>query len=289
MPLLTRLAPTPSGFLHIGNMCSFVLTWALARGVGAKILLRIDDLDSERVRPEYIDDIFRTIDRLGINYDTGPSGGDDFNSNWSQQHRLPLYEDLLARLTATGNVFACNLSRKVIREGAPGGQYPLAGREQDLSLEMQDVSWRIITPDEICHWEDLGGNGRAINLFQVMRDFVIRRRDGVPSYQVASLADDLHFGVNLIVRGEDLLPSTAAQLYLAGLLGKKRFKNSTFFHHPLIADMQGRKLSKSTASVRQLSRPDKVNKAFIYNQVKVWLDHPAIPETALKVLENWRK
>jgi glutamyl/glutaminyl-tRNA synthetase len=288
MTVLTRLAPTPSGFLHIGNMCSFVLTWALARSMGGKILLRIDDLDVERVRPEYVEDIFRAIDLLEIDYDTGPSGVDDFNKNWSQQLRRSHYEDVLNKLLATDRVFACKLSRKALRDYAPDGQYPLSGRHQNITLDSEDVSLRVITPDEMISWQDLGGTARNVNLYHTMRDFVVRRRDGVPAYQLASLADDLFFGINFIVRGEDLLPSTAAQRYLASLIGSDTFTASVFYHHPLITDQQGDKLSKSAGSRVQANQPEKVDKARIFEQVKVWLGDADWSGPAREVLEKWR-
>jgi glutamyl/glutaminyl-tRNA synthetase len=288
MSALTRIAPTPSGFLHMGNMCSFVLTWALARGMGGKVLLRIDDLDAERVRQEYVEDIFRAIDLLGIDYDMGPSGVDDFNKNWSQHLRRSHYEDVLNKLLATDRVFACKLSRKALRDYAQDGHYLLSGCSQNFPLDNGDVSLRVITPDEIISWQDRDGTARNVNLYHTMRDFVVRRRDGVPAYQLASLADDLFFGVNLIVRGEDLLPSTAAQRYLASLIEEEKFTASAFFHHPLITNQMGEKLSKSAGSRVQAKRLEKVDKAFIFDRVKIWLCDAACSGSAREVLEQWR-
>lgn len=288
MAILTRIAPTPSGLLHFGNRCSFVLTWALARSMGGKILLRIDDLDTERVRPEYVEDIFRTIDLLGIDYDMGPSGVDDFYKNWSQQLRRSNFDDVLKKLLATGRVYACKLSRKALRDNATDGQYPLSGRSQNIPLDSVDTSYRVMTPDEMTSWQDLDGTARHVNLYHTMRDFVVRRRDGVPAYQVASLADDLFFGINLIVRGEDLLPSTAAQRYLAGLIGADTFTSSAFFHHPLITDQQGEKLSKSAGSGVRANQSEKMDKAQIFEHVKVWLGDTDWSGPTREVLEQWR-
>ena len=94
----TRLAPTPSGLLHPGNGVSFLVTWALARAAGGWILLRVDDLDGDRYRPEYLEDIFRTIDWLGIDYDAGPKNIADFEQHWSQHLRIPQYNDYLHQL-----------------------------------------------------------------------------------------------------------------------------------------------------------------------------------------------
>ncbi|HWB90453.1 MAG TPA: glutamate--tRNA ligase family protein, partial [Puia sp.] len=103
---LTRIAPTPSGFLHLGNVFSFSLTAALARRTGAEILLRIDDLDRERVQRDYLQDIFDTLTFMQIPWDQGPRNVDDFEREYSQVHRLPLYRAALARLREAGAVYA---------------------------------------------------------------------------------------------------------------------------------------------------------------------------------------
>ncbi|MCW5922112.1 MAG: hypothetical protein KIS77_07215 [Saprospiraceae bacterium] len=232
-----RLAPTPSGFLHIGNALNFALNWLVARLHGGHILLRIDDLDAERKRPEYVVDVFESLEWLGLDWDEGP--GDlrvaiegllqDFEKNWSQHRRLPLYFSLLERLRDTGLLFACRKSR---RDLAPfGGDYPPEFREQGLSLDAPDVAWRIKTPPGF-----------------PLPDFVVRRRDGLPAYQLASLVDDIHFGITHVIRGADLETSTQAQLFLASCLEETNFLKIEFLHHPLIADDAGEKLSKSAGA-----------------------------------------
>ena len=232
---MLRMAPTPSGFLHRGNLLNFYLNWHAARSKGARLLLRIDDLDADRKRPEYVAGIFETLHHAGFDWDIGPGTGmtdtarcvADFEACWSQHHRIDLYNELLARLRDTGLLFACRKSRKDI--AAAGGVYPPDFREQGLSLDNPDVAWRI----------------RTAGLDPTMQDFVVRRRDGIPAYQVASVADDLHFGVTHIIRGEDLEPSTRAQIWLAGLLGETAFGEIRFLHHPLLRNERGEKLSKS--------------------------------------------
>ena len=249
--MLFRYAPTPSGFLHIGNAVNFVLNYVLARQLGAKLLLRIDDLDADRKRPEYIEDVFRTIDFLGLVYDIGPSGPDDFELHWSQRHRLDLYQETLQQLRETGRLFACKLSRKQLQ--AHTNRYPPECRLQGLSLDGPAVAWRVMV-------DEVGGETAGIT------DFVVRRRDGVPAYQVASLTDDVHFGVTHLIRGGDLRPSTAMQRYLAQLLDHRylAFLTLKVWHHPLILDTDGQKLSKSTGSTslramqEQGLKPDQV-------------------------------
>ncbi len=252
-PFHSRLAPTPSGFLHVGNAFSFILTWLLVRRTGGSLLLRIDDLDSDRVRPEYIADIFETLDWLGLDWDHGPQSPDEFLSRYSQKHRLDLYHQLLHCLhTETDLVYACDCSRTQIQTASVNGLYPGICRDKKLSLNTPEVAWRIhvpnqthIKPNEI-RFVPVTTQGYWLDA--LMGDFVIRRKDGVPAYQVASLADDQHFGVTGIVRGVDLWPSTAAQIWLAQLLKETAFIQTVFYHHPLITDVQGQKLSKSAGA-----------------------------------------
>ncbi len=225
-----RLAPTPSGFLHIGNALNFWLNWRCARSrLGGKVLLRIDDLDADRKRPEYVEDIFRTLDWLKIDWDEGPSGPDDFEKNWSQACRRDLYEDMLTRLRRDDALFACGKSRKEL--AAFGDNYPETFRRQNIAHDTPEVAWRVKTPPGFA-----------------MHDFVVRRRDGVPAYQIASLADDVHFNITHIVRGEDLRASSAAQVFLAEKLGLSGFLNTKIWHHPLLLDCLGNKLSKSAGA-----------------------------------------
>src|ERR1044072_3055513 len=108
----TRIAPTPSGYLHIGNAFSFLLTALHAKKRGASLLLRIDDIDDERKRPEYVNDIFTSLEWLGIEWNEGPSGPEDFELNWSQNRRLDIYKGILPRLREAEIIFACECSRK---------------------------------------------------------------------------------------------------------------------------------------------------------------------------------
>jgi len=239
----TRIAPTPSGYLHLGNAYSFLLTAQLAREYNARILLRIDDIDRTRMREAYVDDIFDTLSFLEINWDEGPKNAPEFHERFSQHLRLPLYHDLLERLVATGRVYACNCSRKQLAE--QGGHDASACRGRRIPLDTPDVAWRIDTDSagELTV-KALDGVQKG-RLDKASQHFIIRKRDGYPAYQVASLADDLHFGVGLIVRGEDLWMSTLSQLFLAELLEEKTFLDATFHHHPLLTDSDNRKLSKS--------------------------------------------
>lgn len=240
----TRLAPTPSGFLHVGNAYSFALTAALAQKTGASILLRIDDMDRDRVQPEYVTDVFDTLHFLDIPWHEGPKDAADFEAHFSQRHRLPLYEKALERLVATGLVYACDCSRKQINEQY-GGVYPGTCKHKEIPLSTKDVSWRIDTDKaQPIRVKQLHDEQVFTALPADVQHFIVRKKDGFPAYQLTSLVDDLHFGIDLIVRGEDLFSSTLAQLFLADMLKEDKFLDVTFYHHGLLKD-GARKLSKS--------------------------------------------
>src|SRR5579863_2523232 len=141
----TRIAPTPSGFLHLGNALSFAITAAIAERTNAKILLRIDDLDRERVRKEYVQDIFDTLNFLEIPWHEGPRDFREYEKEYSQIHRMALYDDALEELRDSGNVFACTCSRAQIRAVSPDEIYPGTCRDNAISLNAKEVSWRLPT------------------------------------------------------------------------------------------------------------------------------------------------
>jgi glutamyl/glutaminyl-tRNA synthetase len=248
-PLRGRLAPTPSGFLHRGNALNFVLTWLYVRASGGQLRLRIDDLDTQRVNPAYLEDIFRSLEWLGLDWDLGPEGPDEHVRTYSQRIRIPRYEAMLDTLRARGRLFACCCSRNDIRQQSEDGQYPGTCRSLELPFDTGDVSWRVRTPEESpVEFRDAWLGPQQIDLHADMRDFVVRRRDGLPAYQLASLCDDVDFGTNFILRGKDLLASTAAQCFLAEEASMTGFRDLIFCHHPLILDASGQKLSKSAGS-----------------------------------------
>lgn len=234
---------------------SFSLTAALARKHGAKILLRIDDLDRARVNPEYLTDIFDTLRFLEIPWDEGPQDADDFEANFSQVHRIGLYNEALEQLAAGGFVFACTCSRKQLGETAS-----CACVDKQIPLNTLEVSWRLRTTNNaVLKLNSYNGTIIPTQLAAEMENFVVRKKDGFPAYQLTSVIDDLLYGVDLIVRGEDLWPSTLAQIQLAAVLDKPVFNNTVFYHHPLLLEGPGKKLSKSagSTSVRYLRQEGK--------------------------------
>ncbi|MCB0917482.1 MAG: tRNA glutamyl-Q synthetase [Actinobacteria bacterium] len=240
--LRTRIAPTPSGYLHIGNMVNFVLTARLATEHGGRLQLRIDDYDSTRVRAEYVEDIFATCQWLGISFDTGPSGVSEFERSYSLPHRIERHREALRDLAPIG--YTCDCSRAAIAAGT----VPSACIPRELPLSDPGVALRVRAPalsvELGSHTVDLADLG----------DFVAWRSDGLPSYQLGSLVDDRDSGTNLLVRGVDLLQSSAAQLYLARYIQAPAFSQARFWHHPLLTDDSGVKLSKSAGSQSQPAR-----------------------------------
>jgi len=237
----TRIAPTPSGYLHLGNALSFALTASLAKKYGAKILLRIDDLDRGRVNPQYVQDIFDTLNFLEIPWDEGPRNMQEYENAWSQLHRMDTYQNALQQLKESGAVYACTCSRTQI--------HTCTCRDKDISLDTENVSWRLRTNHEReLSITTLNEGIIKPKLPAEMKDFMVKKKDGYPAYQLTSLIDDLHFGIDLIVRGEDLWPSTVAQHYLAEALQQPGFQKITFHHHPLIMESGDKKLSKSAGA-----------------------------------------
>jgi len=241
----TRIAPTPSGFLHAGNGAGFVATWKIAQYLGAKLLLRIDDLDSERVRPEYVADIFGTLSWLGIGWDEGPKDLNNFQEHWSQHLRLARYAALIDRLREGGHLYACDCSRAMTTHRGGSTEYDGHCRERGLDMDLPEVAWRLCLPKEGTVAMRTWPSGDIQQMPLDQPDPVIRQRNGRPAYQIASLSDDIDFNIDLIVRGSDLLPSTLIQLYLASVLDFPAFIEARFLHHPLLTDESGDKLSKS--------------------------------------------
>ena len=233
MPARFRIAPTPSGLLHVGNGVNFVLTAALARVHGGALLLRVDDLDVARVRDAYLADIRDTIRWLL----PGDLASSLASAAVQQSARRPRYASVLEGLRQNGLVFGCGCTRRQLAAARDGAgvdvnDYPGTCAGRGLDLDAPGVAWRM--------------HGSGV---------VVRQKDGAPSYQLASLTDDVDLGVTHLVRGEDLRGSTAIQRVLAQALtgvaeagdwpDYGRFGAVRAHHHDLLTDVGGRKLSKS--------------------------------------------
>lgn len=214
----TRIAPTPSGYLHIGNAVNFLVTWAHARLRGGEVLLRIDDADPQMAQPGFEEDIVATLAWLGIDVDGRLP---------SQQTRYERYRAVLDELRAASALFACDCTRSAIRAASPDGTYPGTCRARGLPLDAPDRAWRVDIDGELPYP-------------------IVRGKSGLPGYHIASMCDDVDFAMTLIVRGEDLAPSSAAQRRIALLAPSLApFLEVEIVHHALVTAPDGRKLSKS--------------------------------------------
>ena len=246
--LLTRFAPAPTGWLHLGHVRNAELVWEQARIAGGRVLLRIEDHDRERCRPEYEAGILDDLDWLGYVPDIYPT--DRYRSgfcNGRQSHRDTIYRDAVAQLRARGLVYACGCSRKEILEAsAPASaqelRYP--GRCRDLGLPLTDgYGWRVRMDPGVEEFVDARLGPQIQEPAEQCGDLLIRDRRGNWTYQFAVTVDDWQQQIGLVVRGEDLLASTGRQIRLARLLG--RTTPPRFLHHALIMKSPDQKLSKS--------------------------------------------
>ena len=273
---ISRLAPTPSGYLHFGNAFNFLLTYLLVNFHDGVLHLRIDDLDGPRVDRASVEDIFIQLEWLGIDYHFGPSGPDDLYSRFSQQLRKDRYFYAIEVLQNEGHLFACECTRSKIRKSSNSTIYSGICRNKNLNFLKENQTWRIIVPENtsVCY-STLTNKKKGIDLTTGIGDFVIRRRDGLPAYQIASMMDDIEMGVNLIVRCSDLITSTGAQLFLAKCLNDSFFPAAHLVHHMLMKNESGKKLSKSSGDHSLRFLRNKYNRpSIVYQQSAEILDLP---------------
>lgn len=250
----TRFAPTPSGFLHEGNMANFMLVKHFAKSEGLRIRLRIDDLDRSRFRESYLHDIFDVLNGFGLGWDEGPRDPADFLSGFSQHSRLTEYEQFLVELRTRGLVYACRCTRST--RGNSGSFCSSDCAKHHLSLDEPDNVWlcRVEPRFEAAMYDHSGSFLKHSLMERKIGDFVVRRRREsalgrcLPSYQLASLVDDVLYGTTLIVRGADLFDSSLKQLWLAHCLDLTSFKSVRFVHHELLLNSSQQKLSKSAGN-----------------------------------------
>ena len=231
--IVSRIAPTPSGYLHAGNAYNFILTYLLTRSLGGVLHLRIDDYDLGRYRREFVQNIFDVLEFLGLDCDKGAKNVSDFERNFSFKTRAKRYENALEKLD---EIYNCECTRAT-KDAYKNGIYTKICKEKKLKFIKDKTAIRLSVDEN----DELGRQVAA-----QMGDFVIYKKDFTPAYNFASVIDDEDMGVNLVVRGEDLLPCTLAQRYLAKRLNFG-FLNAKFIHHKLLLD-GAKKLSKSSKS-----------------------------------------
>ncbi len=242
-PPTTRFAPSPTGYLHLGHVVNAVYVWGIARAAGGRVLLRIEDHDRIRSRPAFESAILEDLDWLGFDANEGD------RPVVRQSDGAAAYHTALEQLRASHHVYACDCSRKEIG----GERYPGRCRARALA-EAPGYGLRVEVGQRVEEFDDLRlGRTRQVPAEQC-GDILLRDRDGHWTYQFAVTVDDMNQGVDLVIRGEDLLSSTGRQIALARMLG--RHVPPRFLHHPLIVKSGGEKLSKASGDtgVRELRR-----------------------------------
>ncbi len=250
---ITRLAPSPTGALHLGNARTFLINWLLARQNNWKIVLRIEDIDGPRIKSGADQQAIEDLRWLGLDWDDGPI---------YQTKRLPLYQQATHRLLATGHAYPCICTRKEIElaASAPHAEdgaavYPGTCRGRFSSIEAATASAerppaiRFAVPDKDLIFTDVFRGEVTINPARQLGDFVIAKADGTPAYQLAVVIDDADAGITDIVRGDDLLDSTPRQMLLYQALGMAG-QTPRYWHLPLIVGEDGRRLAKRHGDTR---------------------------------------
>jgi len=227
---VTRFAPAPTGYLHLGHVVNAIYVWGAARRLGVGVLLRIEDHDQIRSRPEYERALLEDLAWLGFVADAPLV---------RQSERGAIYLRALERLRAAGLVYACDCSRKTIGASA---RYPGTCAAKNLA-DAPGRALRVRLTRAIERFDDLRHGPQVQCPSDQCGDVVVRDRDGQWTYQFAAVVDDLEQGVTLVVRGDDLLESTGRQIQLARLLGRR--EPPRFLHHPLVMKSPIQKLSKS--------------------------------------------
>ena len=246
---LTRFAPAPTGYLHLGHVVNALYVWRMARERGAKVLLRIEDHDAQRCRPEYERALLEDLDWLGFVPDLFPTEAFRAGRCESRQSdRQHSYDDAAARLIEAGLVYGCSCTRKELAvDGAAPDEagerrYPGTCRNRGLTPGA-GLNWRVRIEPGVESFDDLLCGPTSQDPDAQCGDVVIRDRLGNWTYQFVASVDDWLQGIDLVIRGIDLLPSTGRQIRLARWLGRP--SPATFAHHPLIMKSPTQKLSKS--------------------------------------------
>lgn len=238
-----RFAPSPSGRMHMGNLWSCLLSWLSARSAGGRMVLRLEDLDPDRCRREYCDQVMRDLEWLGLDWDGEPV---------YQSRRTEAYAEAFRSLEAQGLIYPCYCTRaERLAASAPhrsdglqvyDGRCSRLTEERRRELEQtRRPAWRVKVPEKSIAFCDLLQGKYCEDLKKDCGDFIVRRSDGVYAYQLAVVVDDAMMGVTQVVRGSDLLSSTPRQLWLQEALG---LPHPEYGHLPLLLSPEGRRLAK---------------------------------------------
>ena len=244
-----RYAPSPTGSLHFGNLRTALVAWLQARLSQGRFILRMEDIDLPRARPGSAEQIMHDLSWLGLDWDEGPDVGGEF-SPYTQSERFDLYQTAIDYLCEKQRLFSCACSRKDIAQAAsaphasdqrliyPGTCRPNAQQKQ---ADENETALRFFCPEHSIHFDDVVLGPQKISLPDEVGDFVVKRRDGLFSYQLAVALDDALMGVTDVVRGADLIDSTAQQILLLHTFG---FTIPRYWHIPLVLDKAGKRMAK---------------------------------------------
>jgi glutamyl-tRNA synthetase len=244
-----RLAPSPTGAQHVGNARTYLIAWLSSRSRGGRVVLRVEDLDSPRVKAGAAEGLVEDLRWLGLDWDAGPV---------VQTQRLPLYEAALRRLRERELVYPCTCTRSDVERAASaphreheGPVYPgtCSGRRSADAAGLADrpFAWRFRVPSGARTFADGFRGPTRVDLGEVGGDFVVWKAAGTPAYQLAVVVDDAEQGVTEVVRGDDLVPSTPRQLLLYEALGPRPPR---FVHVPVVVGADGRRLAKRHGDTR---------------------------------------
>lgn len=276
---ITRLAPSPTGSLHLGNARTFLVNWALARRNGWRILLRIEDLDGPRVKPEAVSGIQDTLRWLGLDWDEGPL---------IQSADVAPYRAAMEKLAASGAAFPCALTRGQIasaasapQEGAHELRYDPSLRPKAWEKEFSDAetNWRFLVPPGPVPFHDGFFGPQALSPADIVGDFIVWTKRRWPAYQLAVVVDDHRQGVTQVVRGADLLDSSPRQLLLYRALGLS--PEPSYTHLPLIVGPDGKRLAKRHGESRlDAMRASGASAEKVIGLLASWCGLPHEPITA---------
>ncbi|MDP1923052.1 MAG: tRNA glutamyl-Q(34) synthetase GluQRS [Myxococcales bacterium] len=261
-----RFAPSPTGRLHLGNLRSALVGWLDARAANGTFLLRIEDLDPDRSKPEHVDGIFEDLEFLGLGWD-----GEVLH----QSRRAEVYRAALERLRAAGRVYECTCSRAEVARaasaphvGEDGPLYPGTCRGGATPKPGRTPSLRFLVPPGVVSFVDQLHGAYSQDVEHAVGDFVVQRTDGVASYQLAVVVDDAASGVTQVLRGDDLLSSTPRQLMLLEALG---LPAPTYAHVPLLLQPDGKRLAKRDGALTARGLRDRgVTAEAIIGQLAKW-------------------